>query len=160
VNSKQENDRPDGIQPIRWEGWIASILMVLLCGVIFLQILGRFGFFPGRVWTEELTRWVWVWLALLGCAATEAHGQHLRMDILTSYWSAKAQIVSEKIQLLLGLATVLFLAWLGYKGVVRTWHNESVTLSVSDAVLYAALPIAMLLWAYRIAHKLAKPQPS
>ena len=150
MQAQQENDPEPVIQPTHWEGWVASILMVVLCGVIFLQILGRFGFFPGRVWTEELTRWLWVWLALLGCAATEAHGQHLRMEILTSFWSSKAQIISEKLQQVVALATVLFLAWLGYKGVLRTWYNESVTLPVSDALLYAALPIPMLLWAHRI----------
>ena len=155
--AEQENDPEPVIQPTRWEGWVASILMIALCGVIFLQILGRFGFFPGRVWTEELTRWLWVWLALLGCAATEAHGQHLRMEILTSFWSSKAQFISEKLQQVVALATVLFLTWLGYKGVLRTWYNESVTLPVSDAVLYAALPIAMLLWAHRIIHRLIAP---
>lgn len=154
MQAQQEIDPEPVIQPTRWEGWVASILMIALCGVIFLQILGRFGFFPGRVWTEELTRWLWVWLALLGCAATEAHGQHLRMEILTSFWSSKAQFISEKLQQVVALATVLFLTWLGYKGVLRTWYNESVTLPVSDAVLYAALPIAMLLWAHRIIRRL------
>ncbi|MDN5250304.1 TRAP transporter small permease [Betaproteobacteria bacterium LSUCC0117] len=157
MQAQQENDPEPVIQPTRWEGWVASILMIALCGVIFLQILGRFGFFPGRVWTEELTRWLWVWLALLGCAATEAHGQHLRMEILTSFWSSKTQFISEKLQQVVALATVLFLTWLGYKGVLRTWYNESVTLPVSDAVLYAALPIAMLLWAHRIIHRLIAP---
>ena len=157
MQAQQEIDPEPVIQPTRWEGWVASILMIALCGVIFLQILGRFGFFPGRVWTEELTRWLWVWLALLGCAATEAHGQHLRMEILTSFWSSKAQFISEKLQQVVALATVLFLTWLGYKGVLRTWYNESVTLPVSDAVLYAALPIAMLLWAHRIIHRLIAP---
>jgi TRAP-type C4-dicarboxylate transport system permease small subunit len=157
MQAQQENDPEPVIQPTRWEGWVASILMIALCGVIFLQILGRFGFFPGRVWTEELTRWLWVWLALLGCAATEAHGQHLRMEILTSFWSSKAQFISEKLQQVVALATVLFLTWLGYKGVLRTWYNESVTLPVSDAVLYAALPIAMLLWAHRIIRRLIGP---
>ncbi len=157
MQAQQENDPEPVIQPTRWEGWVASILMIALCGVIFLQILGRFGFFPGRVWTEELTRWLWVWLALLGCAATEAHGQHLRMEILTTFWSSKARFISEKLQQVVALATVLFLTWLGYKGVLRTWYNESVTLPVSDGVLYAALPIAMLLWACRIIRRLIAP---
>ena len=150
MQATQENAPEEGLQPIHWEGWVASIFLIALCGVIFLQILGRFGFFPGQVWTEELTRWLWVWLALLGCAATEAHSQHLRMEILTSFWSTKAQWISEKLQQFVSIITILFLAWLGYKGVLRTWTNESVTLPMSDAVLYAAMPIAMLLWVHRI----------
>ena len=54
------------------EGRISAALLCGLCLIIFLQILGRFGLFPGQVWTEELTRWMWVWMALIGCAAAEA----------------------------------------------------------------------------------------
>jgi TRAP-type C4-dicarboxylate transport system permease small subunit len=46
--------------------------------------------------------------------------------------------------------------------VLRTWNDESVTLMVSDAVLYAALPVGALLWAMRLFLRLAgkrQPQP-
>jgi TRAP-type C4-dicarboxylate transport system permease small subunit len=42
------------------------------------------------------------------------------------------------------------MAFLGVKGVIRTWHDESVTLFLSDAVLYAALPLGAVLWAWRL----------
>lgn len=132
------------------EGRISAALLCGLCLIIFLQILGRFGLFPGQVWTEELTRWMWVWMALIGCAAAETHRQHLRMEILTSFLPRNVQAVMSRLQDLLATLVALYLCWQGYKGVLRTWSNESVTLPVSDAVLYAALPLAMAWWAYRL----------
>jgi TRAP-type C4-dicarboxylate transport system permease small subunit len=143
-----------GNPPLYWEGWIAAALLMVLTVVIVLQIVGRLGVLPGQVWTEELTRWLWVWAALIGCAATQAHHQHLRMDVLNNHLSPAARRVSEILQQLLGLAVVCYLAWQGWRGVLRTWHNESVTLPVTDAVLYAALPLAMLPWAVRLLQQL------
>ena len=58
------------------------------------------------------------------------------------------------LQDVVAILVALYLCWQGYKGVLRTWNNESVTLPVSDAVLYASLPIAMAWWAYRLAQRL------
>ena len=57
----------------------------------------------------------------------------------------------------LAALVALYLCWQGCKGVLRTWSNESVTLPVSDAVLYAALPLAMAWWAYRLIRRLRNP---
>ena len=48
------------------EGVLSALLLIVLSLVIFLQIAGRLGVFPGQVWTEELIRWLWVWMACLG----------------------------------------------------------------------------------------------
>ncbi len=161
ATSDDESTLGLGVAPLHWEGWIAAALLMALTLVIALQIGGRFGVFPGQVWTEELTRWLWVWAALLGCAATQAHKQHLRMDVLSSYLPPAARQFSDRLQQLLSLAVVGYLAWQGWRGVLRTWDNESVTLPVTDAVLYAALPLAMLPWAVRLLREIfAKPSNS
>jgi TRAP-type transport system small permease protein len=141
-----------------FEGQVSAALLCALCLIIFLQILGRFGVFPGQVWTEELTRWMWVWMVLIGCAAAEAHRQHLRMEIFTSFFPRNVQSAMNRLQDLLAAVVALYLCWQGYKGVLRTWSNESVTLPVSDAFLYAALPMGMAWWAYRLIRRLVTPQ--
>lgn len=147
-----------GNPPLYWEGWVAAALLMVLIAVIALQIVGRLGVLPGQVWTEELTRWLWVWAALIGCAATQAHQQHVRMDLLSNHLPLKARRISERLHQLLALLVIGYLAWQGWRGVLRTWHNESVTLPVTDAVLYAALPVAMVLWAGRLLQQIFKKQ--
>ena len=34
------------------------------------------------MWTEELIRWLWVWMACLGLSEAERYQQHLRMDMV------------------------------------------------------------------------------
>ena len=142
------------------EGVLSTLLLSALSLIIFLQIAGRLGVFPGQVWTEELIRWLWVWMACLGFSEAERYQQHLRMDMVPTLWSeALRRAVYRLIDALTGVLA-LYMAWLGCKGVLRTWNDESVTLGVSDAVLYAALPVGALLWAMRLFLRLAgKRQP-
>ena len=139
------------------EGVFLALMMLL----ILFQIASRLGFLPGQVWTEELIRWIWVWLALLAVGEAERTQQHLRMEMLPALWSAA---VRRGVYRLIDVATgvlALYMAWLGFKGVLRTWNDESVTLFMSDAVLYAALPVGAVLWALRLFLRVAgRHQPA
>lgn len=139
-------------------GHLASALLCLLIGVILLQILGRFGIFPGQVWTEELTRWLWVWMAFLGIAAAERHDQHLRMEVLPHLLRPRVRAVMRRVQDAVAFVLAGYLCWQGYKGVMRTLDNESVTLPVPDAVLYLALPVGTALWGLALWRRLRRPQ--
>jgi TRAP-type C4-dicarboxylate transport system permease small subunit len=141
--------------PLYWEGHGAAALFVLVFGLVLFQIVARTPWVGGVVWTEELTRWLWVWMALFGCAATQAHRQHVRMEVFHDRLPKRWLRRSDRLQIALVVAVLLYLAWQGVRGVLRTWHNEAVTLPLTDAALYAALPVAMALWLWRIARMLA-----
>ena len=143
------------------EGIASAALLAVMMVMILFQISSRLGFLPGQVWTEELIRWIWVWLALLGVSEAERTGQHLRMEMLPALWSAAVRrAVYTLIDAMTGVLA-LYMAWLGVKGVMRTWNDESVTLIMSDAVLYAALPVGALLWAVRLFLRVAgRHQPA
>jgi len=132
------------------EGILSAILLAMMMLLILFQIASRLGLMPGQVWTEELIRWVWVWMAMLAVSEAERTHQHLRMEMLPSLWSAAARrVVYTLIDAATGVLAV-YMAWLGIKGVLRTWNDESVTLFMTDAVLYAALPVGAVLWALRL----------
>lgn len=143
------------------EGIASAALLAVMMLLILFQIASRLGFLAGQVWTEELIRWIWVWLAMLGVSEAERTHQHLRMEMLPALWSAR---IRRAVYGLIDAATgvlALYMAWLGVKGVLRTWNDESVTLFMSDAVLYAALPVGALLWALRLFLRVAgRSQPS
>lgn len=142
------------------EGVLSTLLLIVLSLVIFLQIAGRMGFFPGLVWTEELTRWLWVWMACMGFSEAERYQQHIRMDMVPALWSEALRRRVYRLIDVMTFALAVYMVWLGSKGVIRTWNDESVTLGVTDAVLYAALPVGALLWAMRLFLRLVgKRQP-
>ena len=132
------------------EGIVASCLFIILIVVLTIQILGRTPLFTGPVWTEEAARWLWVWMAMIGIAEVERTDSQLRMGFLVEGLRQKARLAVLTVIDLVYLGVVINLIWIGWKTIERTWSNESVTLPVTDAVLYASGFVAMILIANRV----------
>jgi len=124
----------------------------ILCALIFatLVIDVLFGVFTRQVldaqpaWTEELARFLLVWLALLGGVLAYASDHHLGVDVLVS----RLQPVDQKIAL-----TVSHLVVLGFSITVLIvggsmlfhdrWGSEQMlpTLGIRKAWFYLVLPL-------------------
>ncbi|WP_026480697.1 TRAP transporter small permease [Ahrensia sp. 13_GOM-1096m] len=137
-----------------FEGVVASLLFIALLIVVMIQIFGRTPLFAGPVWTEELARWLWVWMAFIAIAEVERTDRQLRMGFLSEMLPAKYQRGLFTLIDIAYLGIMIHLSWIGYKTVLRTWNNEAVTLPTSDAALYASAFVASFLIINRILRRI------
>lgn len=137
-----------------FEACVAAVLFIVLFLVILVQIFGRTPLFVGPVWTEELARWLWVWMALIGIGAVERDNAHLRMGFLIALLPRAAQHALALVIDVVYLAIAGHLVWIAWKAVLRTWRNESVSLPTTDALLYASALFALVLVVHRILRRL------
>ena len=138
-----------------FEACIAAVLFIALFFVVLLQIFGRTSLITGPIWTEELARWLWVWMALIGIGAVERQGAHLRMGFLMEILPRRIQRGFALVTDVVYLAIAGHLVWIAYKTIIRTANNESVSLPTTDAVLYASVFFALILIVHRIVRRLA-----
>lgn len=136
------------------EGIVATILFLALIGIVAVQVLGRTPLFRGPVWTEEAARWVWVWMAFIGIGEVERQDKHLRMGFLAEMLPGVVRKVTFTIVDLVYLGVMAQLAWIGWQTVGRTWNNASVTLPLSNGVLYLSALLAFVLVLHRIVRRL------
>ncbi|MDE9451912.1 TRAP transporter small permease [Aliiroseovarius sp. Z3] len=139
-----------------FEASIASVLFIILFFVMVLQIFGRTPLIAGPVWTEELARWIWVWMALIGIGTVERDKTHLSMGFLVEYLPKGVQKIWAVIVDLVYIGIAGHLVFIAYKSILRTWNNETVTLPTTDALLYASAFVAMILIIHRIARRLVE----
>ena len=132
------------------EGIAAALIFIVLIAVLLVQVLGRTPLFRGPVWTEELARWLWVWMAFIGIGEAERTNSQLRMDLLAGFLGGKARLWLFMAIDVAYLAIVSHLVWIGWNTVIRTWSNASVTLPVPDGMLYLAALVGLLLVLLRI----------
>ncbi len=137
-----------------FEAVISSAIFIALFFIILWQVFGRTPILTGPVWTEELARWLWVWMALIGIGAVEKGNAHLRMGFLTAMLPAGIQRAIDLLTDLIYLGLALHLIWIAYNSVLRTWNYESVSLPTTDAVLYASALVATILIVHRVARRL------
>lgn len=136
------------------EGIAATLIFCGLITVLLIQVLGRTPLFNGPVWTEELARWLWVWMAFIGIGEVERTNGQLRMDLFGSMLGKLGRKILFTLIDLVYLGVVLNLVWIGYFTVLRTWRNESVTLPLPDGAMYLAALIGLVLVVWRVAARL------
>src|SRR5699024_371587 len=85
---------------------LTSSFLVIMVAIIFVQIVSRVLVQSSFPWTEELARFLMIWVTFLGAAFSFQHGAHIGISMLTNKLPKKLNGI---IQLLIGLlCTILF----------------------------------------------------
>ncbi|WP_439257001.1 TRAP transporter small permease subunit [Lonepinella sp. BR2271] len=101
---------------------LVVIILATMSVLVFLNVVLRYGFNSSINVTEEVSRYMFVWLAFLGAILAFSENQHVNVTILT-------QKLSEKGQNILGIVTdsaMLFCCYLILDG---GWQQFELNLS-------------------------------
>ena len=126
------------------EGLMAFFLaaMTLLVG---FQIAGRFVFVYSIFWSDELARFLLIWISFLGMSAGVRRGAHPAIDSLVRALPPRPARAILALALLLSLGFFTIMVTYGGSLVLHTWPQRSVSLGLRMSVPYLAVPISGLL---------------
>jgi TRAP-type C4-dicarboxylate transport system permease small subunit len=127
--------------------WLLVGTVVLLIVPVTLQILSRV---PGEliaryIWTEELARFLFIWMVMLGAMVAIRDGTHFDVDVwpeLRPGPNAMLRIVSSIFVLILALAFV----WWGVQFTSFGWNQTSEIADLPMWLIFIAWPITGLTW--------------
>lgn len=92
------------------------LVCVLLLLAMVIMVMGnvvlRYGFNSGLLISEELSRWMFVWLTFLGAIIALAERSHLGTDILLARISRKAKLAC----LVVAQILMIYVSWLVLDG--------------------------------------------
>lgn len=128
----------------RINGIVASVLFAGLTVVVALQVFTRFVLHLPFIWSEELARFLFFWVALLGAAMSVKSRRHFVIDITMGRgrgWGRKGRFLFDVIPDLcvLGFSVLLLVQGIGYTqvGLLRTATNSQLNM----ALVYGAIPV-------------------
>lgn len=124
---------------------LTAFLVVLLVPVL-LQVLSRLvPFIPRYIWTEELARFAFVWIILIGSSVAVRDQGHFFVDILPSLPKRYEHLIR-----LVGYSCMFFLAiifiWEGYAFTQFGFTQQSEIASLPMWTIYIAWPLAGMSW--------------
>ena len=128
-----------------------AALMVAITGIVFFQVVTRYVFRHPFDWPDELARYLFVWVALLGAALGVERGVHFSVDLLTVRLPPG---VARRVAIALDVLFAGFAALLAWQGGFLVWavrEQPSAGLEISMAWAYAAIPTASALMAASLA---------
>ncbi|MBL8288587.1 MAG: TRAP transporter small permease [Rubrivivax sp.] len=126
------------------------------------QVIGRYAFSRAPGWTEEASRFLMLWVTMLGAAAALRSGSHIAVTSLVDVLGPRARAVTLALRDAALVAVAGLLAWQGFLYARLNGAQESAALEIPMTVPYAALPaggvliVAMVL----LARLLGSPFPT
>jgi TRAP-type C4-dicarboxylate transport system permease small subunit len=126
-------------------GLMVGTVAVLIVPVT-LQIVSRYtALIPSWIWTEELSRFLFIWMVMLGAMIGVREGTHFEVDLwpeLGTRPTALLRILSN----LFILAFALVFVWWGIEFVRFGWNQNSELAELPMAFIFVAWPAAGLTW--------------
>jgi len=119
-----------------------GVLMVAITGVVFLQVVSRYVFSYPFDWPEELARYLFIWVALLGAALALKRGAHFSIDALVKRLPARWRlIVPLSIHAILAAFT-LVVAVKGFQLAMRVSEQLSSGMEIPMTYPYLSVPVS------------------
>lgn len=128
----------------RANGIVAVALFAALTVVVALQVFTRFVLHAPLIWSEEVARFLFFWVVLLGSALSVRTRRHFVLDVSMASASERGpergllgRVFPELCVLAFGV--LLLVQGIGYTrvGLLRTATNSQVDMSI----VYAAIPV-------------------
>ena len=123
---------------------MAVALVLMLCSMLY-QVFGRYVLDHAPSWSEELSRYLMVWMTMLGSAAVLRSGGHITVTTLTDSLRPTALAVVLALRDAALVATTGVLAWWGVLFAELNGVQESAAMEIPMSIPYAALPGGALL---------------
>lgn len=118
--------------------WIVAAILAVMVILVFGNVVLRYAFNSGITVSEELSRWLFVWLTFLGAIIALRERSHLGTDMLVSRLSP----TGKRTCLVLGQGLMLYINWLLFKGALDqasvNWQVEAPVSGASVALFYSA----------------------
>lgn len=143
---REEPGDVPGKPPLGAADRVLAAILGAITLVVAAQILWRYVFGDSLLWSEEASRYLFVWMTFIGAAIAVGEGSHVRVGSFVASLPDRARSALE-----LGSAvlTLLYLAFLGVVGILWVDLNAdtpSPALGLPlNWALYAALPAGSLL---------------
>ena len=141
----------------------SCIAMMVMLITIFSQVVTRYGFGYTPEWSEELARYLFVYVVFLGSALIMGESGHLAVEFLpTRYKGTAFGRFLAMLSLFCGYLFVLILLVQGTKMTEVMTFQESPGMGISMSFIYVVIPVSavlMLLYLIRDTIRIFKGQP-
>lgn len=119
----------------------SMVLLVLLLICVTLGVVTRALSDP-LIWTDEVSRFLMIWLAVLGWLLASRRRAHIRIRVFAALLPAAGRrFVEISVQLAVAVFGAL-IVWYGRDLVARNFDIEATTVPVPMAVLYMPIVLA------------------
>jgi TRAP-type mannitol/chloroaromatic compound transport system permease small subunit len=132
-------------------GMVSAWTSFALVLVMATNVLLRYAFSTGSVWSQELEWHLLVPISLLGMSYALRHGDHVRVDIFFSKYSERMKLVTDLVTAILSVIVCVIVIRLSIFYVAQSWNYSEGSANPGGIpyryLLKALIPLGFALFA-------------
>ncbi|MBB6214390.1 TRAP-type C4-dicarboxylate transport system permease small subunit [Anaerosolibacter carboniphilus] len=126
--------------------FICIAFVGIMTGLVSWQVITRYFFKAPSAISEQLSKYMFIWLVLLASAYVFGKREHMSILFIKEKFTGSISMVVDMIIELIVMAFALgILVFGGYKNVLLTMAQQDSALPITIGVIYAMLPICGVL---------------
>jgi TRAP-type transport system small permease protein len=126
--------------------WLLVASVAVLMIPVSLQIFSRYTqLIPAYIWTEEMARFLFIWMVMIGAMIGVREGAHFEVDI----WPNLGPKGTAVLQIIAGVFILVFAVvflWAGYEFTRFAWNRVSELADLPLWMIHIAWPVTGLTW--------------
>ena len=130
-----------------FEEYLLVVLMVVEVVVVFAQVVTRYVFHSPLAWSEELARYMFIWLVWIGAAYATKLRKNIIIDVVASKFKGNVKLISEIINFVLFVVLMLFMLWTTSTVMMQVYESNSMGTGTHLPmwIVWLSLPLSMAL---------------
>lgn len=135
-----------------FEETICVILFSAMVILTFSQVLSRFVFNLSLGWSEEVSRFMFVWMVYISAAMAAKHRRHIRVELVDQFLPRSISKWAGLLSDLLWIGYALIVAFQGYNiAMMIMGHGQlSPAVQLPMGWIYMIIPLGFVLIAIRV----------
>lgn len=119
---------------------VSALLFAIALGIAFIAVIFRYVFNNSLYWSEEIVRYLFIWMFFIAVGESSRVGSHVALDLLTTRLKGTVKKVWNVGIELLSLLFVGVLTYYGVKLAMINMSQYSPALRIPYGFVYAAIP--------------------
>jgi len=135
---------------------VTGAMLVALCLMTFIQVIMRFVFRHALSWSEELTRYLFVWIVFLGVNLGIRDNIEIRLDIIDAIVKGKAMKVIRILRYILTVVVICGALFASFYLVKVGRLAKSPTMQIPMYLVYIVFPVGFTLDVVEVIRKIVQ----
>jgi TRAP-type C4-dicarboxylate transport system permease small subunit len=143
------------------ETYLATTLLIVFAGLAILQVIMRYVFGNSLTWSEEISRYAFVWFVYTSASYAVRYQRHVKFNVVVDLIGKASPLAERLLRLLALVVWALFLIVL-FGLAVELVKSQMSGGQISPAnqipmwVVYLGLPIGLALMSFRVLQHLVQ----
>ncbi len=125
-------------------------MMMAMATLVFINVITRYIFGFSLNWSEEVSRFLMIWITYLGAGLAMRESRHVAIEYFQDLLPQRSKPYARAFVGIIILIFLAFLTVLGFQFASFAWRQRTPVLGISQGFVYLTIPLGAIMFAIHL----------